>query len=169
MRSVRNVLDALESRHKGLPPSTPSCPVCPPLAHILSPRRKRPRGNRPAGDGDDRRRPGGDVTQQTFLQKPDGEIRVLGESAPLVSVVVDLQRVQQLAVIKPPFCSRPTQLGGYWTMLQLWVVADSRGFLPSSGENQQLLQDVINRFRETGAGQVRGGGDFSLVSFPVFT
>ncbi|XP_029693572.1 katanin p60 ATPase-containing subunit A-like 2 isoform X1 [Takifugu rubripes] len=37
MRSVRKIFDALESHDEGLPASSPSCPLCPSVAHVLSP------------------------------------------------------------------------------------------------------------------------------------
>lgn len=92
MRSVRKIFDALESHDEGLPASSPSRPLRPSVSHLLSPRRSRRRGNRPAGLRDHRRRPGGGLTQQTFLQEPDGQIWVVGESAPVGGVLVALQR-----------------------------------------------------------------------------
>lgn len=41
MRSVRKIFDALESRDEGLPASSPSCPLCPSVSHLLSLRRRR--------------------------------------------------------------------------------------------------------------------------------
>ncbi|TWW66573.1 Katanin p60 ATPase-containing subunit A-like 2 [Takifugu flavidus] len=37
MRSVRKIFDALESHDEGLPVSSPSCPLCPSVTHVLSP------------------------------------------------------------------------------------------------------------------------------------
>lgn len=37
MRSVRKIFDVLESCDEGLPVSSPSCPLCPSVSHVLSP------------------------------------------------------------------------------------------------------------------------------------